>query len=186
MIIRLSFCLLLAILTGCQPLIQAERLTEAQAPTRLEPWLQQLATTMSFDQEQSEQAFKQFKKPIDQPFELYRYGLVNQQLGDRLGWIRARDSFRRLGQMSISPQVLPLVQLLERHNQDMINGDARQARVLEAVSQQQEQIVSLTNELRVKQDALANLQQQLKALKAVEEAISHKRAEPASSLEKSQ
>lgn len=176
---------LMTFLYGCQVKPQ-QSLLESQLRSSLnisgqgqiELWIALIDVVMAYDQEQAETAFKTFKKPLNEPLELYRYGLVNQQLADLMGWIRARDSFRTLANMKLSPELLTLVSLLQQHNQKMINADARNTRLIQAISQSDEHQKALAQELEESQHALEKLQQQLEALKAVEAAISIKRAAP--------
>lgn len=182
---NLLLMVLLTLLYGCQVKpqysdleSQAMSASNATGHAQTELWIALMATVMAYDQEQAEAAFKTFKKPFSEPLELYRYGLVNQQLADRMGWIRARDSFRSLANMPISQELLTLVTQLQQHNQKMINADARNNRLIQAISQSDEQQQALVLELEESQQALDKLQQQLEALKAVEAAISIKRAAP--------
>lgn len=184
---KLNVLLVLSVvfLSGCQVKPQPSQL-ESQLRSQFnvvgkgqtELWIALMANVMAYDQEQAEDAFNSFNKPLNEPLELYRYGLVNQQLADRMGWIRARDSFRALASTKLSQELLALVMQLERHNQKMINADARNTRLIQAISQSDIQQKALAEELEISQHALAKLQQQLEALKAVEAAISIKRAAP--------
>lgn len=176
---------LVTLLFGCQvkpqpsPLeVELRSSLNVSGQGQTELWIALIDVVNAYDQEQAEAAFKSFKKPFNEALELYRYALVNQQLADRMGWIRARDSFRALADMKLSPELLTLVSLLQQHNQKMINADARNTRLIQAVSQSDEQQKILAQELEESQHALGKLQQQLEALKAVEAAISNKRAEP--------
>ncbi len=174
----LLIVLCMMVLAGCQTQQQRLQTEEAQRLQEAERWITEMATVMAFDQEQAEAAFRTFEKPLEQPFELYRYGLVNQQLADRLGWIRARDSFRSLSFYPLSSELQTLVTFLQKHNQRMINADERNSRLIQAISQNDAEQKRLTEELADSQQALDKLQQQLEALKAVETAISHKRDAP--------
>lgn len=176
-------------LAGCQTFNQSDPGTDLarcqvfkycdQEPLPdLSNWLEVLEEYQQMELEQAEQELKTYSRPVEESFALYRYGLVNQQLGDRLGWIRARDSFRELVERPLSPQLLPLVNLLLEYNQKMINADARNSRLIQAVSSTDEQMRALEQELVSQQQSVIKLQQQLEDLKAVEEAISHKRADP--------
>lgn len=180
----LLLVVLVAGLYGCHPIPQKNQSTSVAASevvlpgADIAPWIAELKVINAYNQEQAESAFKTFRKPLLEPFELYRYGLVNQRLGDRIGWIRARDSFRQLSRIPLDPGLLPLINQLQLHNQQMINADARKTRLIEAVTQGDEEQRQLAAELENSQQALEKLQQQMEALKAVEAAISNKRKTP--------
>lgn len=60
----------------------------------------------------------------------YRYALLNQQLNERAGWVRARDAFRHvIDSEGLSQELVALTKLLLKYNQSLINWDARYNKV---------------------------------------------------------
>ncbi len=171
------------LLGGCQQLKEPlANLPEVIQIVRVEDqsarrWLRQLDETMKLNEEQAEQQLKEMtgKKSKD-PERLFQYALLNQQLHDRLGWIRARDSLRELQQQGgMSANLETLVTLLLFHNQQMINNDVRHTRLLEALDQEQQWRESTAQALLRSQVQATELSEKIKALTTLEKSISIRR-----------
>ncbi|MEH6472675.1 MAG: hypothetical protein V7752_15635 [Halopseudomonas sp.] len=188
--------LTLSFMIGCQSLTPASVNPIAQpAPvvTHPEPpvhdWLQRVRSTMQLSEEQTQAELQQFSgNKTKQPELLFRYALLNQQLKDRLGWIRARDSLQQLAaRPELSAEQLQLAQLLQFHNQSMINADARQARLLGALEERIETLHTTAAALQLSQQQVIELSEKIEALTNLEENMSIRRAltsEPAGTPKK--
>jgi len=92
----------------------------------------------------------------------YRYALLNQQLNDRLGWIRARDAFRYvLASENLSQELYGLTKLLLKYNQNMINWDARYNKVKIELKESE----AMQQVLEEKIQAITNLEQSMSSRK---------------------
>lgn len=176
---------LLTLLSGCQHIKSQNDLAteqiivvEKQRQQTLSQWLQEIQDIMSMNQEQLQQQLKDqgVAKPA-QANELFSYVLLNQQLKDRLGWIRARDGLRQLKQYPIvSGELQVLIDVLLQHNQAMINADARDSRLHEAFLQSQDQQQKITEALQQSHRQTQELQQKIEALTSLERNMSIRRA----------
>ncbi len=98
-------------------------------------------------------------------YERFRYAALNQQLNDRTGWIRARDTLRDLAQERTLPDNLQqLAILLQQHNQAMINAEARRHQMAHELDAAQVAQQALEQKIQ----ALTNLEQQLSNRKELE------------------
>lgn len=179
----LIMTLMLGLLSGCQQLPApaapgVPAALDAALNADLEPWLGEISRLMAFSEEQAEAELQQtFTSAAQQPERLFRYALLNQQLKDRLGWIRARDSLQQLSaHADLSMPLLALVRLLEFHNQAMINADSRQTRLLNALQEEQQQRQRLAAELLLSQQQVVELSQKIEALTNLERSMSIRRA----------
>ncbi|MFT6914699.1 MAG: hypothetical protein ACJAWL_000995 [Motiliproteus sp.] len=185
--LTLTLTLTLTLLSGCQILtdLQASKapaalpeVVEAQTHADLDLWLSELSRLLALNEEQAEAQLQQaVTSQAELPQRLFRYALLNQQLKDRLGWIRARDALQQLAadaQLSLS--LLSLVQVLQFHNQAMINADARHTRLLNALQEENLQQQQLAAELRVSQQEVFELSQKIDALTNLEKSMSIRRA----------
>ncbi len=176
---------LLLLVGGCQTLKPAQvsveekvEVVEVQRHKILDLWLQQTQQIMSMNQEQLQQQLKtkSMTKPIKSD-DLFRYALLNQQLKDRLGWIRARDSLRLLKKSSeITDELASMVDILLLHNQSMINADARESRLHEALSQSQNQQQIVVEALQQSHQKTLALEKKIAALTSLERSMSIRRA----------
>jgi hypothetical protein len=92
----------------------------------------------------------------------YRYALLNQQLNDRAGWVRARDAFRYvLATESLSQELYGLTKLLLKYNQNMINWDARYSKVKIELKESE----AMQQVLEEKIQAITNLEQSMSTRK---------------------
>ncbi|MCW9052862.1 MAG: hypothetical protein OQJ91_11235 [Motiliproteus sp.] len=176
----------LVLLAGCQHLNQqvakivptVEVVEPDPQQYRLKSWLQQLSQAMEMNPEEVQKNLKKLgtKRPqvINQ---LYHYAVLNQQLKDRLGWIRARDSLRIIkADKQVSGEVEMLVNMLLLHNQSMINADARDSRMLDALDQNQIQLDVAGEALRESRQHSELLQNKIDALTNLERNMSIRRA----------
>ena len=91
-------------------------------------------------------------------YERFRYAALNQQLNDRTGWIRARDTLRDLAQERTLPVNLQqLATLMQQHNQAMINAEARRHQMAHELDEAQVAQQALEQKIQ----ALTNLEQQI-------------------------
>ncbi len=175
----------LSVLSGCQNLktrndLAADQVVvvEKQRQQTLGQWFQQIQQIMLMNQDQLQQQLKaQASSKPETADELFRYALLNQQLKDLLGWIRARDSLRQLKKdPTVSGDLLALIDVLLRHNQAMINADARDSRLHEALLQSQDQQQKTAKSLQQSQLQAQQLQQKIEALTTLERSMSIRRA----------
>ena len=93
-------------------------------------WLRIADSYMDLTPSQAQQRLDKVGDEEKTDLQWFRYGLLNQQLGEREGWIRARDAFRHvLAAQELGEDVQGMVKLLLRYNQNMINWEARYNRV---------------------------------------------------------
>jgi len=181
------FCCTLLLLGGCQKQVKTENVVATQpvyqqpAPLQVNShpeWSQQLEEIIALSEEQAQLRLQSFgsKKPKE-PEMLFRYALLNQQLKDRLGWIRARDSFRLLlTELELPVELQPLITLLLQHNQAMINANARYGRLLQALEQGQEEQQEMADSLLESRAEAAELSEKIRALTNLEKSMSQRRA----------
>ncbi len=92
----------------------------------------------------------------------YRYALLNQQLNNRAGWIRARDAFRYvIASESLSQELYGLTKLLLKYNQSLINWDARYSKVKMELKESE----GMQRVLEEKIQAITNLEQNMSSRK---------------------
>ena len=178
--ILFPLCISLLLLSGCQQLVVNDG--SNGPPPRVEEkvysdWLGLMAQILSLSDEQLQQQLKAIGKKPKAPRQLFRYALLNQQLNDRLGWIRARDSLRQLLKSTeLSPADRSLLTMLQQHNQAMINAHARYSRLLEALEQGQQEQQQLAQALADSEAKSAQLAQKIRALTNLEKSMSIRRA----------
>ncbi|MFT5722116.1 MAG: hypothetical protein ACI9W6_002440 [Motiliproteus sp.] len=179
--------LTLTLLSGCQLLASPEageaaaalpEVIDTETHADLDRWLSELSRLLALSEEQAETELQQgLSAETERPERLFRYALLNQQLKDRLGWIKARDSLQQLAaDAELSLSLRSLVQVLQFHNQAMINTDARHRRLLNALQEQDQQQQRLTAELRVSRQQVFELAQKIEALTNLEKSMSIRRA----------
>lgn len=177
----------LTLLSGCQllthpPAYQIEaalpEVVDAEPNGDLHLWLSEVSRLMALTEEQAEAELQQASKSeATQPQQLFQYALLNQQLKDRLGWIRARDSLKQLAADAELPMsLLSLVRVLQFHNQAMINTDARHSRLLIALQEEDQQQQQLAADLLLSQQQVLELSQKIEALTNLEKSMSIRRA----------
>ncbi len=191
----ITLVLIPVLLSGCQPgsggaLLRIPLITKAQTSTvqpdvigtaldgDLERWLSEVSRLMTLTEEQVQAELQQsVTTKADPPEQLFRYALLNQQLKDWLGWIRARDSLEKLAaNPELSASLLALVRLLQFHNQSMINAEARQSRLLSAIQEQDRIQQQHMAELQLRQDQVLELSNKIEALTNLEKSMSIRRA----------
>lgn len=92
----------------------------------------------------------------------YRYALLNQQLNNRAGWIRARDAFRHvIASESLSQELYGLTKLLLKYNQSLINWDTRYSKVKIELKESE----GMQRVLEEKIQAITNLEQNMSSRK---------------------
>ena len=179
------------LLTGCQlqntgPLITSSSMqttsisdaTDALSGRDLEYWLSEINRLQALSEAQAQAALPpSFNAKTESPEQLFRYALLNQQLKDRQGWIRARDSLELLsGNTDLSVSMLSLVRLLQFHNQSMINAEARQSRLQGAMQEQDRIQQRQAEELLQSQAQVIELSNKIEALTNLEKSLSIRRA----------
>jgi len=93
-------------------------------------WLRIADLYMELTPTQAQQRLNEIGDEEKTALQWYRYALLNQQLNELAGWIRARDAFRQVVAMeSLSQELYGLTKLLLKYNQNMINWDARYSKV---------------------------------------------------------
>ncbi|MEH6822529.1 MAG: hypothetical protein V7629_01300 [Motiliproteus sp.] len=140
--------------------------------------LNEVERSLTLTEEQAQAELQVLTKgKIDKPNRIFIYALLNQQLKDLPGWIRARDSLQQLSVNSeLSAPLLQLVRLLQFHNQSMINADARQTRLLQALREDDEKHQELVAELQLSQQQVIELSNKIEALTNLEKSMSIRRA----------
>ncbi len=125
-------------------------------------WLKTAHDYMDLSPKQALAKIKTLPSNRSNPFERYRYALLNQQLRDRTGWVRARDTLRLLSKdENLEREFRWLTEVLLDYNQAMINAEERQHQMaVELTSSQAAQ-----QELSDKIQALTNLEQKISVRK---------------------
>lgn len=140
--------------------LQTELLVETEPPVA--GWLQIAFTTMQLTPAQALEQLAVFPSSREKPVDRFRFGLLNQRLNDRTGWVRARNTMRELGRdQQLDPQLVHLVNIFMQYNQSMINAEARQhlmAQDLEKVREEQ-------RALQEKIEALTSIEQNISTRK---------------------
>ena len=126
---RCRALLLALILTACtsQAPVEVVEVNTLSEPTRLEPqpvkdWLRWQETVSTMESSQLTTSLEAMAKPgnVNQ---MYYYALLNQQSDSYESWVIARDIFRQLHEKhALTPEQRRLASLLERYNQNRING----------------------------------------------------------------
>lgn len=125
-------------------------------------WLRIADLYMQLTPAQAQQRLDKVGDEEKTSLQWFRYGLLNQQLAERAGWIRARDAFRHvLASQDLGQDVKGLVKLLLRHNQSMINWEARYSKV----SLQLQESEGMQRVLEEKIQAITNLEQNISSRK---------------------
>lgn len=129
-------------------------------------WLRIADLYMALTPTQAQQRLDQIGDEEKTNLQWYRYALLNQQLNNRVGWIRARDAFRRvIASESLSQELYGLTKLLLKYNQNMINWDARYSKV--------------KIELKESEAMQQVLEQKIQAITTLEQSISSRKEQVA-------
>jgi len=125
-------------------------------------WLRIADLYMELTPTQAQQRLDELGDEEKTTLQWYRYALLNQQLNDRAGWIRARDAFRYvLATESLSQELYGLTKLLLKYNQNMINWDARYSKVKIELKESE----AMQQVLEEKIQAITNLEQSMSSRK---------------------
>ena len=160
------------LLGGCQMLepmdslfysVKSEPATATRQPEvvdvdQLVLWVQTAHASTQLSPAQALERISELETRKMSPYERFRYAALNQQLNDRTGWIRARDTLRDLAHERTLPDNLQqLATLLQQHNQAMINAEARRHQMAQELDAAQ----VAQQALETKIQALTNLEQQI-------------------------
>jgi len=125
-------------------------------------WLRIADLYMELTPTQAQQRLDKIGDEEKTTLQWYRYALLNQQLNDRAGWVRARDAFRYvLATESLSQELYGLTKLLLKYNQNMINWDARYSKVKIELKESE----AMQQVLEEKIQAITNLEQSMSTRK---------------------
>ncbi|MEZ5525579.1 MAG: hypothetical protein R3E62_11570 [Pseudomonadales bacterium] len=125
-------------------------------------WLRIADLYMALTPQQAQQRLDKISDDEKTSLQWFRYGLLNQQLSERAGWIRARDAFRHvLASQDLGQDLKGLVKLLLRYNQSMINWEARYSKV----ALQLEESEAMQRVLEEKIQAITHLEQNMSSRK---------------------
>jgi len=125
-------------------------------------WLRIADLYMELTPTQAQQRLDELGDEEKTTLQWYRYALLNQQLNNRAGWIRARDAFRYvLAAESLSQELYGLTKLLLKYNQNMINWDARYSKVKIELKESE----AMQQVLEEKIQAITNLEQSMSTRK---------------------
>ncbi len=125
-------------------------------------WLRIADLYMELTPTQAQQRLDELGDEEKTTLQWYRYALLNQQLNDRAGWVRARDAFRYvLATESLSQDLYGLTKLLLKYNQNMINWDARYSKVTIELKESE----AMQQVLEEKIQAITNLEQSMSSRK---------------------
>lgn len=125
-------------------------------------WLRIADLYMELTPTQAQQRLDELGNEEKTTLQWYRYALLNQQLNDRAGWVRARDAFRYvLATESLSQDLYGLTKLLLKYNQNMINWDARYSKVTIELKESE----AMQQVLEEKIQAITNLEQSMSSRK---------------------
>ena len=121
-------------------------------------WLQTAYALMQLSPAQALERISELETRNMSAFERFRYAALNQQLNDRTGWIRARDTLRDLSQeRGLRDNLKQLASLLQQYSQAMINAEARRHQIAHELDDSQ----VAQQALKQKIEALTNLEQHL-------------------------
>jgi len=126
----LTLFIMLSLLSGCELLpAQSSAALDQPLPITelrdLNDWLSISTAVSKLSADMAATKLRQLGKP-EAGDELFYYGVLNQQLNHREGWIQARDAFRKLStETAIEPNFKELARIMEAHNQALINWHAR-------------------------------------------------------------
>lgn len=125
-------------------------------------WLRIADFYMELTPTQAQQRLDEIGDGEKTTLQWYRYALLNQQLNNRVGWIRARDAFRHvLASESLSQELYGLTKLLLKYNQNMINWDTRYSKVKIELKESE----AMQRVLEEKIQAITNLEQNMSTRK---------------------
>lgn len=125
-------------------------------------WLRIADLYMELTPTQAQQRLDELGDEEKTTLQWYRYALLNQQLNERAGWVRARDAFRYvLATESLSKDLYGLTKLLLKYNQNMINWDARYSKVTIELKESE----AMQQVLEEKIQAITNLEQSMSSRK---------------------
>ncbi|WP_421863802.1 hypothetical protein [Motiliproteus sp.] len=169
------------LLSGCQPLPKLG-LEDALTPSDPRPvivytpaaltseWLLILDQQLQLTPEQASEGIRTSEPPVNDT-QRFTQLLYRQQLQQRGGWIVARDRLRELLENYRGHEVEPLLSMLLAHNQAQINGEQRERRLnqqlsdlieaYETVIRRYHESVAENEQLQAKIEALTNLERQL-------------------------
>lgn len=157
---------ILLLCTGCQSLQTAYyegwNRQPALSVDQRHYWLRIADLYMELTPSQAQQRLDKIGDEEKTSLQWFRYGLLNQQLGERADWIRARDAFRHvLASQNLGKDLEGLVKLLLRYNQGMINWESRYNKV----SLQLQESEGMQRVLEEKIQAITNLEQNISSRK---------------------
>ena len=136
----------------------ASRQPEVVDVDQLVLWVQTAHASTQLSPAQALERISELETHEMSHYERFRYAALNQQLNDRTGWIRARDTLRDLAHERTLPDNLQqLATLLQQHNQAMINAEARRHQMAQELDAAQ----VAQQALETKIQALTNLEQQI-------------------------
>jgi len=125
-------------------------------------WLRVSDLYMELTPAQAQQRLDNINTDKKTSLQWFRYALLNQQLNEPAGWIRARDAFRYLLAIETLGQELhSLTKLLLKYNQNMINWDARYSKVQIQLKESE----AMQQVLEEKIQAITNLEQSMSSRK---------------------
>jgi hypothetical protein len=164
----------LAMLAGCvvqPPEKSHDNTTAAVSPyPSVEEWLQLQQEATELDRAQVAERLAAIDKDMNLA-ELYRYGILNQQLQTYGAWTVARDTFQKLQENHDLPEAQrQLAGILRLYNQNRINTYARQQELVTQQNELQQKLDHAGEEKRV-------LEQKIQALTELETAISTRKEE---------
>lgn len=138
--------------------IERPKVTEIE---QVNYWLETTDRVMAYSPAQALQYLNLYQGTEQRPvteYDHFRYALLNQQLRERSGWIRARDTLRQLHDSEqLKPELRWLIAILLDYNQRLINAEERRHQMaLELDASQREQ-----RELQQKITALTNLEEKM-------------------------
>jgi len=134
-------------------------------PLSATPWLQLADELRRLDPDQARLRLGQRSASAGDPTERYTLALLNQQLGERAGWVAARDQFRALQQdATLADDLRRLARLLEGLSQAAINAEQQLALLRLSLAESR----SATREAR---EQLQRLEEQIEALTALERSM---------------
>ncbi len=110
----------------------------------------------------------------------FKYLLLQQQSGQRHGWIVARDGFRQLLQQFPHSQLQGLLLLLQAHNQTLINHHQRMQKINQQLEQSQRLLQQANLQQQRSQDKADQLEAKINALTNLERSLKGRKTDPPS------
>lgn len=159
----LLLAIVMLVVTGCQTVYETDEGWRLRTPVIVELeqviyWLQATNDYMALTPAEAQQRLSKFNLTKKSRFNYFRYALLNQQLGTREGWVRARDTLRSMSEdKDLNEDLFWITRIFLQYNQSLINADEKQQRLTTELLESQQAELLLEDKIR----AITNLEQSI-------------------------